>query len=707
MASVSNAFGVLGEQKDASAISSIAESEGDIFRSFNGSSSSSCSGMMTVSDAETEVSLINGTVRHASTCSPCHGGNLKDVEESTQRVITVQGRDDDEDGAFTVSDGNRGKGKVTDRKRKISAAVSPVDSEQKRSRPGATGDNQEALAANHSNHGKANKASKALYTSTPIKESEAAKPSKPASPGNKAIINGLAQVNKSGSNATAAAEAGQNRMDLVVFIKGVGCNIAKHASNNPIIFSRDLSKIVGQVTDVKVTRDCLRVTCDHSQQVTTLLQTTDISGKTVKVTKPWSKTTGADRRETNKRQAKGIIFGVSLKLSDEDIFCAVNSAGVQRMRKWVNGVKQPTTTVILTFDGSVLPKTVKIGYLTFKVKPYIPPVIVCKVCLMIGHNKCDARQRCVRCSRPHRFEDCPVKDKPQEAHCARCNGNHSAAYRGCVKYKEVSKALSKVVKEGITFKDALLNVKRAERVQVPRQPPKNDAVQESTVTAAAALAAAPVTAVPAGALPPKEQRPPNNRRRRGYNPGLETRRVAQQAAGSVGSTTAAAAASINARSSAPAAQPSRGGGTRSTTAADRVNTMAAAVTVTPATPAAAAPPATGPSTEQQQQRRNTQQPTTTTNQDNTVTDGPPGSKPLDPCSLAASLSLLLHSITQIVESLRKSKEAWAKEVSHELDCLQNRVMHECGTHEGNHCLHMDCCSRRTQQSADHQLSNQA
>lgn len=60
----------------------------------------------------------------------------------------------------------------------------------------------------------------------------------------------------------------------------------------------------------------------------------------------------------------------------------------------------------------------------------------CFRCQKFGHSSkhCHAPPRCVKCGNNHLSTDCPMP-KESEAHCANCNKNHPASYKGCEFFK--------------------------------------------------------------------------------------------------------------------------------------------------------------------------------------------------------------------------------------------------------------------------------
>ena len=248
---------------------------------------------------------------------------------------------------------------------------------------------------------------------------------------------------------------------LMVFMKGVEFDVAKEASRQPIQFSQRLSTAVGKVSGVTLVKDCVRVTCTSQKQKTVMLQMNEWNGKPLTVTEPWSKGTG--NRTQGPRYMKGIIFGVSIELSETDIASATEAQSARRLVTRVNEERKPTGNVVLSFSKD-LPQYVCIGYLRYKVKPYIPLPIRCNKCQTFGHIAANCKRNvvCVRCGKGHPIESCPVKDNLVQAVCANCKGQHSAAYKGCVRYQEVSKALKVSVIDKLSYRDALVKVRSVE-----------------------------------------------------------------------------------------------------------------------------------------------------------------------------------------------------------------------------------------------------
>ena len=94
------------------------------------------------------------------------------------------------------------------------------------------------------------------------------------------------------------------------------------------------------------------------------------------------------------------------------------------------------------------------------VSVYIPLPIRCGNCQKYGHRTDQCKRdkpRCPRCTEAHDYSACTVPD--EQIKCSNCGENHSSAYRGCKKYREISAALRKAATENITYRDAVKKLK--------------------------------------------------------------------------------------------------------------------------------------------------------------------------------------------------------------------------------------------------------
>lgn len=105
-----------------------------------------------------------------------------------------------------------------------------------------------------------------------------------------------------------------------------------------------------------------------------------------------------------------------------------------------NGKREMSTTVVIDMNEKILPVNVKIGFLSYPVRPYIKPVLRCFNCQHLGHvaKVCKWKKRCCKCGGEHNNGECGVIVWPK---CCNCGGYHSAAYLGCIAQKQAMEAM--------------------------------------------------------------------------------------------------------------------------------------------------------------------------------------------------------------------------------------------------------------------------
>ncbi|XP_028174015.1 uncharacterized protein LOC114362705 [Ostrinia furnacalis] len=162
----------------------------------------------------------------------------------------------------------------------------------------------------------------------------------------------------------------------------------------------------------------------------------------------------------------GVIRGVPVGWSDEDIINNIsvptgcgNIIKVRRLKKKTTSIGKtefvPIETVVVTFDGQILPKRVFLCYNSLPVDLYIYPTIQCFQCCRYGHVKsqCRSLARCFKCGMGHTGDTCDVDE--ENISCFLCSGLHMATSRKCPEYDRQRSIKESMAKSCITYSEAL------------------------------------------------------------------------------------------------------------------------------------------------------------------------------------------------------------------------------------------------------------
>ncbi|CAG9790271.1 unnamed protein product [Diatraea saccharalis] len=114
----------------------------------------------------------------------------------------------------------------------------------------------------------------------------------------------------------------------------------------------------------------------------------------------------------------------------------------------------PTQTVVLTFEGQLLPKRIYCYSTSLPVETYQLPTIQCHNCCRFGHIKtqCRSKPRCYRCTKEHSGEICPIVESC--ATCLHCSGGHFATDRGCPEFARQHNIKIIMSQENVSYLDA-------------------------------------------------------------------------------------------------------------------------------------------------------------------------------------------------------------------------------------------------------------
>lgn len=161
----------------------------------------------------------------------------------------------------------------------------------------------------------------------------------------------------------------------------------------------------------------------------------------------------------------GLVRGIPSDWSEEEILNNIsipsNCGSVLKVRRLNykvscnGGVEwRPSSSVVFTFDGQVLPKRINICFNSLEVLTYIYPTIQCRKCCRYGHTMahCRSGPRCFRCGESHLGLSCSVEEN--EAFCVMCSGSHFANSLMCPELSRQRNIKSTMAERSISYNEA-------------------------------------------------------------------------------------------------------------------------------------------------------------------------------------------------------------------------------------------------------------
>ncbi|KAJ8722530.1 hypothetical protein PYW07_003710 [Mythimna separata] len=195
----------------------------------------------------------------------------------------------------------------------------------------------------------------------------------------------------------------------------------------------------------------------------------------------------------------GLVRGVPAEWSPEEVIdnitVPIGCGPILKVRRLnfktiVDGstIWKPSQSIVVTFDGQILPKRVFMCYNALPVELYIFPTIQCFNCCRFGHTRiqCRSKPRCYKCGQGHTGDSC---DREQEStYCCLCSGVHFAINKSCpefcrqkliktymaqssVSYAEAAKVHPPVTK---SYANALLSSPSKNFANIPPVPSPNN-----------------------------------------------------------------------------------------------------------------------------------------------------------------------------------------------------------------------------------------
>ena len=163
----------------------------------------------------------------------------------------------------------------------------------------------------------------------------------------------------------------------------------------------------------------------------------------------------AEKETVKKPKFEVVIVGTLKDMPTDEIAQNAEAIAARRIFKRIDGQRQPTTAVVLTYNEQP-PEVVFVYEERFRTRDYIRPTLRCYNCQGWNHRQqgCRKPARCARCGESHKTKECKMEDETK-AKCANCSGNHSAASPSCSKFQQVKQAWKTVAEEKLSYAEAI------------------------------------------------------------------------------------------------------------------------------------------------------------------------------------------------------------------------------------------------------------
>lgn len=114
----------------------------------------------------------------------------------------------------------------------------------------------------------------------------------------------------------------------------------------------------------------------------------------------------------------------------------------------------PTQSVVVTFEGQILPKYIYCFYNSLPVETYQLPTIQCLNCCRFGHIKaqCRSKPRCYKCCQSHSGVSCNIQS--DKISCILCSGLHQAVDKQCPEHLRQKMIKALMSGKNLSYADA-------------------------------------------------------------------------------------------------------------------------------------------------------------------------------------------------------------------------------------------------------------
>lgn len=248
----------------------------------------------------------------------------------------------------------------------------------------------------------------------------------------------------------------ENRVEnYTLYVKGVNYNFVTALKRQLNQYQSTIVQICGGDVDTskwKLTGESLRLEVRNEQQRSKFLNVTEICGREVTVTEPWSLTAKRAQVSENRPQQPntfvdaivkglklGVVYGVPADVTPDDMKALSAAVEARRLTPSDRLNTDQQYSVILSFRGE-LPSHVDVTpFLKLKVSAYSPRPMQCKACWLYGHTaaRCRNTITCEHCAvRGHSKLNCVALEDDSKMRCVNCRGRHEASSKICGRYQE-------------------------------------------------------------------------------------------------------------------------------------------------------------------------------------------------------------------------------------------------------------------------------
>lgn len=137
------------------------------------------------------------------------------------------------------------------------------------------------------------------------------------------------------------------------------------------------------------------------------------------------------------------------------IISEVPVLGVKRLTRFIDGRREPTQRVSVTFRAKKIPSLVKVFCCSMKIRAFYRKTVLCLNCLRYSHRaeNCRSRTRCRNCSGIH--DDPAENELCQNAKkCLHCRTNHKTEDIECPERKRQNNIQSIMARSNLTYIEA-------------------------------------------------------------------------------------------------------------------------------------------------------------------------------------------------------------------------------------------------------------